>query len=233
MKVKKIANKFTHYFSNFYDIEDAIFLLKQLSKAKFLETAEVHINLNTLGKDSLLHGIVDFPNTWDKKKRIAALGPVEMESQLLHAGATFVNLENISKQISSKHILFDTLIITPERLPQLSCYAKILTSKFLFPTAKTGTITNKIVEEIKMRMLGRVEFKTDRNSSIHLSFGKLNLSEAQLRENFYAIYFSVNSYKPFALKGNFIKSMSICSTVGKNLSINLLSLKDKKFLQIQ
>lgn len=228
MKVKKIKSKFTNYLSKLHDIDDAIFLLKRLSRAKFLETAEVHINLNTFGTGPALHGIADLPNSLGKKKIIAALGPVGLENQLLHAGAVFVKLEDIITQISSKKILFDTLIATPERLPQLSRYAKILASKLLFPTLKTGTVTNKIIEAIQMRMFRHVEFKADRNGSIHLGFGKLILSENKLKENLCSIYFSVNSYKPVGVKGNFIKSMSVCSTIGKSLPINLLSLQSKK-----
>jgi large subunit ribosomal protein L1 len=217
---KNIAKTKNIVFSN---IEEAIKMLKETATAKFIETVELHANLNIDPKyaDQQLRTTVTLPHGVGKSVRIAVL---TNESNMVEAetgGADIVGSENLIEQISQGTIDFDLLIATPDMMPKLAKLGRVLGPKGLMPSPKSGTVSTKLTETLADFKKGKFEYKADKTGVVHVSFGKSNFSEVQLIENLTALYQSIEQNRPSGVKGKYFKNMFICTSMGPSIQLDL------------
>jgi large subunit ribosomal protein L1 len=206
---------------SFYSVDEALNLLNKTSNLKFIETAEIHINLN-LTSNQIRNSII-LPHGTGHKIRIAVLVPDHLIDQILKNEADIVGNDNLIQEIQKDIINFDLLITIPEMMPKLAKLGKILGPKGLMPSPKSGTVTNNLFETLIEFKKGKFEYKTDKNNIFHIPFGKLNFNIKELKENLIYLYETIQQNKPIGLKGLFIKSIYICSTMGPSIAIDLKS----------
>ncbi len=205
-----------------YDFKEAISILKKVPKVKFDETVEVNIHLNVDPKnsDQLVRGTVILPHGTGKKVRVAVFCKGEHEKQAKEAGADFVGAEDLIDKVAKGFLDFDRAIATPEMMKDLSKLGKVLGPKGLMPSPKAGTVTNNIAGAIKEVKAGKIEFKTDKQAGIHVGIGKISFAENQLVENATTLMETIKSLRPASVKGIFLRSVSVATTMGPGLKIN-------------
>jgi len=225
--MKKRSKKYTDAISKVertkvYTKEEAVKLVKETSTSKFDGSIElaVRLNLDTKKADQQLRGAIVLPKGTGKTNKVlvVARGPKAAEAK--EAGADFVGDTDILEKIEKENWFeFDTMIATPDMMPLLGKLGKVLGPKGLMPNPKTGTVTmdiKKAVEEVKA---GRVEYKTDTFGNVHGVIGKASFSEADLLENLEAFMGQILRVKPSTVKGDYIKNISIASTMGPGIKI--------------
>lgn len=204
-----------------YPIREAVKFLKENKTAKFDESVEIHIKTNIDPKkgEQQVRGTVILPHGTGKSKKIAVITSVA-EKEAKDAGADIVGGEEIIDKIAKK-INFDVLVATPEMMPKLAKIAKILGPKGLMPNPKTETVTTKIKETVEALKKGKAAFKNDDTGNIHQIVGKVSFSEEKMVENINTFLASIEKTKPAGLKGKFIASITICSTMGQGIKISI------------
>ena len=209
MKITKNRKQMLNNFdtTKIYEPLEAIKILKEKSFVKFKET------------------IVNLPNGTGKTVKVAVIGNEDKQKDAKSNGADLVGSDDLIETISKSKIEFDVLIATPDMMPKLGKVAKILGPKGLMPNPKLGTVTNEISQSVKDAKSGQVKFKNDKSGIVHAGVGKLDFSEEDLLENIKTFYSSVSKSKPDAVKGSFIKKVTIASTMGVGLNINQASLR--------
>ena len=210
-----------------YEPLEAIKILKENSFVKFKETLDVAISLgiDSNKTDQNIRGMVNLPKGTGKKIKLAVLTKGDKLQEASEAGADIVGEEDLITTISSGKIEFDLLIATPDMMPSIGKIAKILGPKGLMPNPKLGTVTQDLKNSIQKAKSGQVKFRNDKAGIVHAGIGKLDFSEEDLLENLKAFYLSINKSKPDSVKGSFIKKVTIASTMGVGLKINLGSLR--------
>nr|QOU10655.1 ribosomal protein L1 [Poteriospumella lacustris] len=210
-----------------YSISDAIALVKNFQTAKFSESVEAHISLNLNPKypNQQLRASFILPNGTGKELKIAALTQNEDVQSALDFGATIAGFENLLDDISKGIINFDVLITTPQLMPKLAKFGKILGPKSLMPSPKAGTVTTNLKETIQEFKKGKIEYRCDKTGIVHLIFGKTSFSQEFLEENLKAIYDSIEKNKPSNLKGKYFDSFHICTTMSPSIRLDLTSFK--------
>jgi large subunit ribosomal protein L1 len=210
-----------------YSFNDAVKILKQIGKAKFVESVEAHIALNIDPKyaNQQLRASLVLPNGTGKSLRIAVLVDDDDIQYALDAGATIAGSDNLLEEISGGKLDFDILITTPRLMPKLAKLGRVLGPKGLMPSPKAGTVATNVVEAIDEFKKGKLEYRADKTGIVHLSFGKVNFSEEQLKENLLAVFNSVEKNKPSGVKGRYFKSFSICTTMSPSIRLELNSFK--------
>jgi len=210
-----------------YEPLEAIKLLKENSYVKFKETLEVAINLSidTKKTDQNIRGMLSLPKGTGKNIRVAVMAKGDKANEAKDAGSDLVGDSDLVDEISSGKIDFDLLIATPDMMPSIGKIAKILGPKGLMPNPKLGTVTQDIRTAVMNAKAGQVKFKNDKAGIIHAGIGKLSFNEQDLIENLKAFYSSINKSKPEAVKSSFIKKVTIASTMGVGLEINVASLR--------
>lgn len=209
-----------------YSALDAVKLVKETSNAKFDSTIEVAMNLNldTKKNDQQLRGAVVLPNGTGKSKRILVLAKGDQAKAAKDAGADFVgDIDMIQKIEQESWFDYDVIIATPEMMPLLGKIGKILGPKGLMPNPKTGTVTTdtaKAVEEVKK---GKVNYRTDSFGNVHGIIGKASFDDAKLVENLNTFVEAIMKVKPSTVKGTYVKNVSISSTMGPGVKIDLNS----------
>jgi large subunit ribosomal protein L1 len=206
---------------SFYNIDEALDLLNKVSNAKFIETAEIHINVNT--QAAQIRNSLTLPHGTGNKIKIAVLVPDNLIESVLKNEVCLVGNENLIQQIQKNIINFDVLITIPEMMPKLAKLGKILGPKGLMPSPKSGTVTENLFETLLQFKKGKFEYKTDKTNIFHIPFGKLSFEKKQLKENLIFLYETIKQDRPAGLKGLFIKSIYICSTMGPSIPIDLKS----------
>ena len=210
--------------NNIYlNLEEAVKILRETATAKFIETVELHANLNIDPKyaDQQLRTTVALPNGIGKTARIAVLTNETNFSEATNNGADIVGNENLIQNISEGNLDFDLLISTPEMMPKLAKLGRILGLKGLMPSPKSGTVTNNLSSTLSDFKKGKFEYKADKTGIVHVSFGKSNFSETKLLENLICIYKSIEQNRPSGVKGKYFKSIHICSSMGPSIELNL------------
>ena len=210
-----------------YEPIDAIKILKDNKYAKFNETLEVAINLgiDPNKTNQGIRGVTSLPKGTGKSIKVAVLTKGEKQTEAKEAGADLVGENELIDSISSGKIPFDLLIASPDMMPSVGKVAKILGPKGLMPNPKLGTVTQDIVTAVKNAKTGQVQFKNDKSGIVHAGIGKMNFDDIDLLENLKFFYTSINKSKPDSVKGSFIKKVTIASTMGVGLEINVASLR--------
>ena len=210
-----------------YEPIDAIKILKENKYAKFNETLDVAINLgiDPNKTDQGIRGVTNLPKGTGKSIKIAVLTKGDKQTEAKEAGADLVGENELIESIASGKIAFDLLIASPDMMPAVGKVAKILGPKGLMPNPKLGTVTQDIATAVKNAKSGQVQFKNDKAGIVHAGIGKMNFDDNDLLENLKFFYTSINKSKPESVKGSFIKKVTIASTMGVGLEINLAGLR--------
>ncbi|NTW45809.1 MAG: 50S ribosomal protein L1 [Candidatus Moranbacteria bacterium] len=210
-----------------YALADAIAFLKENAVAKFDESVEAHMKLSINAKksDEAVRATVVLPSGTGRVKRVAVV-TVDKAKEAQDAGAVLVGGEELVAQIKEGKVVpgsaFDLLLATPDMMPKLAQVAKILGPKGLMPSPKNETVTTKIAETVEMLSKGKkASFKNDDSGNVHQVIGKLSFSAEELAANFEAFRDAVQKAKPEALKGKFIRSITLCSTMGPGITVKL------------
>ena len=212
--------------SKSYSIEEAIKLVKATSNAKFDSTLEVAMNLNLDVKkaDQQLRGSVVLPNGTGKAKKILVLAKGDQAKAGTNAGADYVgDIDMITKIEKENWFDFDVIIATPEMMPALGKIGKLLGPKGLMPNPKTGTVTTDVAKAVEEVKKGKVDYRTDSYGNIHGIFGKASFDDDKLIENLTTFVNVILKAKPSTIKGNYVKNISISSTMGPGIKIALNS----------
>ena len=210
-----------------YEPLDAIKILKDSSYVKFDETIDVSINLNIDSNktDQNIKGVVNLPKGNGKTVNVAVVASEEKQNDAKDNGADQVGGIELIDQIATSKINFDILIATPDMMPSLGKIAKILGPKGLMPNPKLGTVTNDISSAVKNAKSGQVKFKNEKSGIVHAGIGKLSFSEEDIFLNLKTFYSSIVKSKPDAVKGSFVRKVTIASTMGIGLKVNQSSLR--------
>lgn len=206
-----------------YSAKEAVAILKQSPQTKFNQSVELnlHLNIDPKKSEELVRGTVVLPHGTGRQKRIAVFCKGEQEAQAKALGADFVGSNDLMEKVSKGFLDFDCAIATPEMMKDLSKLGKVLGPRGLMPSPKTGTVTNDISQAIKEVKAGKVEFKSDKQSGIHLAVGKIGFSEEQITDNVKTVLEAISLARPASVKGEFIKSVSLATTMGPGLKISL------------
>src|ERR1700758_3241353 len=207
-----------------YQLQEAIPLLQKIKFAKFDETVEVHMRLGVDPKhaDQMVRGTVVMPNGLGKSKKVLVVAAGDKQREAQEAGADFVGGEDMVNKIQSENwIDFDAVIATPDMMRSLAKLGKILGPRGLMPNPKTGTVTMDITKAVKETKAGKVEFRVDKAGIVHCPVGKINFDAAKLAENAHSVIAAVVKAKPAAAKGKYVKRITLTSTMGPWITVDL------------
>lgn len=210
-----------------YTKEEAIKLVKETSVTKFVSSVELAIKLNLDSKkaDQQLRGAISLPHGTGKDKKVLVIASGEKASAAKTAGADFVGDTDLLEKIEKENWFeFDVMIATPDMMPKLGKLGKILGPKGLMPNPKTGTVTTDVVKAVEEVKSGRVEYRSDSFGNIHGVIGNSSFDEAKLLENLTAYIDTIIKVKPSTVKGDYIKNISISTTMGPGIKIDINSL---------
>lgn len=204
-------------------LEEAINLLQETATAKFIESVELHANLNIDPKyaDQQLRTTVTLPHGVGKSMRIAVLTSEANFNEAKEGGADIVGSQELIDDISQGTLNFDLLIATPDMMPKLAKLGRVLGPKGLMPSPKSGTVSTTLTETLSDFKKGKFEYKADKTGVVHVSFGKANFSKDQLIENLTSLYQSIEQNRPSGVKGKYFKSLFICSSMGPSIQLDL------------
>ena len=205
------------------NLEEAIEVLKSTATTKFVESVELHANLNIDPKyaDQQLRTTVTLPNGVGKQVRIAVLTDEENFSEAESAGADIVGNDDLIEQITQGNLNFDLLVTTPNMMPKLAKLGRVLGPKGLMPSPKSGTVTTTLDSTLAEFKKGKFEYKADKTGIVHVSFGKSDFENSKLIENLQALYKSIEQNRPSGVKGKYFKSLFICTTMGSSIKLDL------------
>jgi large subunit ribosomal protein L1 len=204
------------------NVAEAIVLLKETATAKFVESVELHANLNIDPKyaDQQLRTTVTLPNGIGKQVIIAVLTDEENFEEAKIANADIIGNDDLIEQITRSNINFDLLIATPNMMPKLAKLGRILGPKGLMPSPKSGTVTSTLTETLNEFKKGKFEYKADKTGIVHVNFGKSNFTNQQLVENVKALYQSIEQNRPSGVRGKYFKNLYISTTMGSSIKLD-------------
>lgn len=204
-----------------YSLPEAINILKKMQSPKFDSSVDLHFHLNIDPKktEQQVRGTVILPHGTGKKIRILAFCKGEAENDARQAGADIVGAEELVNKVANGFLDFDCVVATPEMMREIARLGKILGPKGLMPSPKTGTVTQDIKKAIEELRKGKIEFKNDKQGGIHISVAKLSFEDKKILENASKVIEAVNEAKPSSVKGKFIKSLYISSTMSPGIPL--------------
>ncbi len=205
------------------NLEEAISTLKETATTQFVESVELHANLNIDPKyaDQQLRTTVTLPNGVGKQTTIAVLTNEESFDEAKAAGADIIGSDDLIEEITKGNINFDLLIATPNMMPKLAKLGRVLGPKGLMPSPKSGTVSSTLTETLTDFKKGKFEYKADRTGVVHVNFGKSNFTDSQLVENLQALHKSIEQNRPSGVKGKYFKSLFICTSMGPSIKLEL------------
>jgi large subunit ribosomal protein L1 len=209
-----------------YSIQDAVGLLQSLPPAKFVETVEVAINLGVDPRksDQAVRGASTLPHGTGKTVRVAVFAQGAAADAALAAGADLVGMEDLAERIKGGEMDFDVVIASPDAMRVVGQLGQILGPRGLMPNPKTGTVTPDVVTAVKNAKAGQVRFRADRNGIIHGGVGSVKFDVAALKENIEALLADLVKAKPPSAKGVYVKKVTVSTTMGPGLSVDLSTL---------
>ena len=204
------------------DLETAIAALKETATAKFVESVELHANLNIDPKyaDQQLRTTVTLPNGIGKQVSIAVLTNEENFEEAKLANADIIGNDDLIEKITQGDINFDLLIATPNMMPKLAKLGRLLGPRGLMPSPKSGTVTSTLTETLNEFKKGKFEYKSDKTGIVHVNFGKSDFSNEHLIENLKALYQSIEQNRPSGVKGKYFKNLFITTTMGSSIKLD-------------
>ena len=209
--------------SQYYDVADAVGVIKKTANAKFDETVELHVRTGADGRhaDQQIRGAVVLPHGTGKTVRILVFAKGPKEDEAKAAGADFVGGQELIPKIQNEGWLdFDVVVAIPDMMGVVGRLGKVLGPKGLMPNPKSGTVTMDLTKAIADIKAGKVEYRLDKTNIIHCPIGKASFTEEQLRENLQALLDALNKAKPSSLKGAYMKSAVLTSTMGPGVKLN-------------
>lgn len=227
MAGKRIVNAYkTIDKSKLYSLREAVKLVKENANAKFDETVDLAINLGVDPKyaDQMVRGVCSLPNGTGKKVRVAVLAQGEKADEAKAAGADIVGAENLIDSILAGKIEFDRCIATPDMMGLAGRVARVLGPKGLMPNPKLGTVTMDVAGAVKKAKAGEVQYRAEKTGIVHAGVGKVSFSEEAIYENAKALIDAVIKAKPAGAKGTYMKKISISSTMGAGVHVDLANL---------
>ena len=206
-----------------YGVEEAIGLVKSLATSKFDETVEVALNLGVDPRhaDQMVRGVVNLPKGTGKTVRVAVFAKGGKADEATKAGADKVGAEDLMEEMQAGKLDYDRVIATPDMMGVVGRLGKVLGPKGLMPNPKLGTVTMDVTKAVTDAKSGQVEFRVEKAGIIHAGIGKASFSEGDLKENFTAFMDAIVKAKPSGAKGKFIKKLSVSSTMGPGVKVNL------------
>jgi large subunit ribosomal protein L1 len=224
---RKIGKQYSAAFNQVartpYALEDATSLVKKIKFAKFDETVELHMRLGVDPKhaDQMVRGTVVLPNGLGKSKTVLVIASGDKLREAQEAGADFVGGEDMVTKIQTENwTAYDAVIATPDMMRSVGKLGKVLGPRGLMPNPKTGTVTNDIAQAVKEVKAGKVEFRVDKTGVIHVPVGKISFEQDKLVENATTLLNAVVKAKPSAAKGKYVKSVTLCSTMGPGVPLD-------------
>jgi large subunit ribosomal protein L1 len=209
--------------NKFYSVEEAVKLVKERAKAKFDETIEMAFNLGIDPKhaDQNVRGVISLPHGTGKTVRVAVFAKGEKAEAAKKAGADIVGADDLAEKVQAGQMDFDRVIASPDMMVTVGKLGKVLGPRGLMPNPKLGTVTNDIAEAVKAAKGGQVEYRAQKEGIVHAGVGKASFSEQALVENVKALFNAVNRAKPAGAKGTYMKKVSISSTMGPGLKLDV------------
>lgn len=209
-----------------YEVAEASKLVKDGAKAKFDETIEIAVNLGVDPRhaDQMVRGVVGLPHGTGKTMRVAVFARDAKAEEAKAAGADLVGAEDLMEQIQGGEMNFDRVIATPDMMAVVGRLGKVLGPRGLMPNPKLGTVTPNVTDAVKAAKAGEVQFRVEKAGIVHAGIGKASFSEAQIAENIKAFIDAINKAKPTGAKGTYMKSVSVSSTMGVGVKLDIASL---------
>ncbi len=209
-----------------YDLAEAVDLIKGNATAKFDETIEIAINLGVDPRhaDQMVRGVVALPHGTGKALRVAVFAKGDKAKEAAAAGADLVGAEDLAERITKGEIPFDRCIATPDMMAVVGRLGKILGPRGLMPNPKLGTVTPDVTAAVKAAKAGQIEFRVEKAGIVHAGIGKASFTAEALSENIRAFVDAINKAKPSGGKGTYFKRVSLSSTMGPGLKLNVASL---------
>ena len=206
-----------------YEIKEALDIIEKMPKTKFDQTVELHVKLGVDSKhaDQQVRGTVVLPNGTGKTQRVLVFAKGPKAEEATKAGADFVGAEELIPKIQNENWFdYDVVVATPDMMGVVGRLGKVLGPKGLMPNPKSGTVTMDVTKAINEIKSGKVEYRLDKTNIIHLGFGKVSFGAEKLAENYETIMNAIIKAKPAAAKGQYIKSVSVTTTMGPGIFIN-------------
>lgn len=204
-----------------YSLDEALKLATETSPVKFDASVEVHVRLGVDPRqaDQNIRSTVALPHGTGKDIRVAVFAPEDDHANAKKAGADIIGDEDFLKQLDKEELNFDILVTTPQYMPKLSKYARLLGPRGLMPNPKSGTVATDVAKAVKEAKAGKVEYRVDKQAIVHLSIGKVSFGVEKLSENASAFFTSLNAQKPSSLKGVYVKTIAVTTTMGPGIKV--------------
>ncbi len=206
-----------------FSLDDAAKLLKKMPKAKFDESVDMDLRLGVDPRhaDQMVRGSVALPHGTGKTVRVLVIAEEGRQQEALDAGADMAGLDDYIEKIQNEGFLdFDVLVATPSAMPKLGRLGRVLGPRGLMPNPKSGTVTNDIADAVSAVKAGRIDFRVDKAGNLHTAIGKASFSEDQIRENAAAFLREIMRLRPAAAKGNYVRSVTLSTTMGPPIAID-------------
>ncbi len=207
-----------------YDAKDAFALIEKMPKGKFDETVEVHFKLGVDSKhaDQQVRGVIVLPHGTGKTQRVLVFAKGDKAKEAEAAGADFVGAEDLIPRIEKENWFdYDVIVATPDMMGIIGRLGKVLGPKGLMPNPKSGTVTMDVAKAVSEIKSGKIEYRLDKNNIIHCPIGKVSFGVEKLAENYTALYDAIVKAKPAAAKGQYIKGISVSSTMSPGVPVKL------------
>ena len=209
-----------------YGVEEALSLVKELASAKFVESVDAAVNLGVDARksDQMVRGAIVLPHGTGKDMRVAVFAQGAAADQAREAGADVVGFEDLAAQIKAGQIDFDVVIATPDAMRVVGQLGPVLGPRGLMPNPKVGTVTADVTAAVKNAKGGQVRYRIDKAGIVHCSIGKVDFEVAKLKENLEALLADLRRAKPSNAKGQYLRRVSVCSTMGPGVTVDLSTL---------
>jgi len=211
-----------------YDISEALTLLKELATAKFRESVDVAVNLGIDARksDQNVRGATVLPNGTVREVRVAVFTQGANAEKAKEAGADVIGMDDLAEQVKAGNMDFDVVIASPDAMRVVGQLGQILGPRGLMPNPKVGTVTPDVATAVKNAKAGQIRYRNDKNGIIHTTIGKADFEDAKLQENLESLLEALKKAKPANAKGQYIKKISVSTTMGAGVTVNASSLAD-------